>query len=536
MLDALSDDQPLVRLAGRTWLADSINKVERILDPLLLVLLDPTTARSNNVYQTTYDARRILYILRILRDIIECDFRLFMQHVTEKPISKDIQTLNQKQVVSMLGETSSDSDFLNIPIESYIDLLVVTALRFIQGRVMSGSSSEFASLNSVVQTTSAEFLQYFMLKITIPSKAVSLAALIQEPILQNLAQSVSTSNLVLQVQLLGLLRSIVQLYARNGNGIVITGAPEASPGQNLSQNGTIVPSPSSPLISSVNPVDTISASPMFLQTIVVGLLQQSSKNIRVYWLEFLTTCLPYFMSHLQAMITPIVNCICDILTSFENAHNSISSKDVILLLKSLSMVFRLCAPNSAVFEKLDEQSNASKSGVPGRFLVDFVKERVFFSTESGPAEQNPQILARQELFKVLPNVLLALVKVWGQPRASGASVVTSKNPFTLPTSNDELHNKYTIQDQILKIIDPFMRNYPTQLLSGILHLWSQSSADPREKSRQRKAVLIEMLNTSNSTTHETMLHAAAEIVTALNLSKAKAALAPPQKEVDPDPL
>jgi len=45
MLDALNDDQPLVRLAGRTWLADSINKLERILDPLLLVLLDPTTAR-----------------------------------------------------------------------------------------------------------------------------------------------------------------------------------------------------------------------------------------------------------------------------------------------------------------------------------------------------------------------------------------------------------------------------------------------------------------------------------------------------------
>jgi len=29
MLDALDDDQPMVRMAGRTWLADSIHKPER---------------------------------------------------------------------------------------------------------------------------------------------------------------------------------------------------------------------------------------------------------------------------------------------------------------------------------------------------------------------------------------------------------------------------------------------------------------------------------------------------------------------------
>jgi hypothetical protein len=29
MLDSLNDDQPMVKLAGRTWLADSISKVER---------------------------------------------------------------------------------------------------------------------------------------------------------------------------------------------------------------------------------------------------------------------------------------------------------------------------------------------------------------------------------------------------------------------------------------------------------------------------------------------------------------------------
>ena len=32
-----------------------------------------------------YDARRVVYVFRVLKAIIECDFQLFMKHVTEKP-------------------------------------------------------------------------------------------------------------------------------------------------------------------------------------------------------------------------------------------------------------------------------------------------------------------------------------------------------------------------------------------------------------------------------------------------------------------
>eukprot|EP01102_Stenamoeba_stenopodia_P018896 TRINITY_DN7009_c0_g6_i1.p1 TRINITY_DN7009_c0_g6~~TRINITY_DN7009_c0_g6_i1.p1 ORF type:complete len:1930 (-),score=350.59 TRINITY_DN7009_c0_g6_i1:266-5218(-) len=503
MLDALNDDQPLVRLAGRTWLADSINKLERILDPLLLVLLDPTTARADSVYQTTYDARRVLYIFSILRNIIECDFRMFMQYVAEKPISKDILALNSKQVISETGEALTDSEFLFIPVENYIDLLIVTSLRFTQGRVLANVSNEFHSLNSVVQTTSAEFLQYFISKIVHIPKAISLATMILDPILQNLAQSVSTANLVLQVQLLALLRTMVYIYAR------------------------------SPHDSAVNPIDSLCTRPMFLQTVTIGLLQPSSKNIRVYWLEFLTSCMPYFVNHLAILVVPIVEVICELLRSFENAHDSISSRDVLLLLKTLVMIFQLCAQNVALIEKsLDEQQHTHR--VPGRFLVDFVKERVFAS-DSGPTEFNPQILARQELFKYLHIVLAALVKVWGQPRtATAINSVVNKAVYSPPTT-DELHNKYVIQDVILKIIDPLMFYYPNQLVSAILQLWSQCRTEPREIARQKKAVLIEMLNTSSSTTNEAVLHAAAGLLASVS-AKAKANQLQPPKEPEESPF
>ena len=54
MLDTLSDPQPMIRLAGRTWLADSIHRTDRILDPLFKILLTPETARCNKEYRCEY--------------------------------------------------------------------------------------------------------------------------------------------------------------------------------------------------------------------------------------------------------------------------------------------------------------------------------------------------------------------------------------------------------------------------------------------------------------------------------------------------
>jgi hypothetical protein len=44
--------------------------LHRILDPLLAILLDKSTARVNGTYQTMYDARRVVYVFRVLKVII----------------------------------------------------------------------------------------------------------------------------------------------------------------------------------------------------------------------------------------------------------------------------------------------------------------------------------------------------------------------------------------------------------------------------------------------------------------------------------
>jgi hypothetical protein len=96
---------------------------------------------------------------------------------------------------------------------------------------------------------------------------------------------------------------------------------------------------------------------MFLQTLVVGLLQPNTNNlnIRFYWLEFIISCVPYlFGNSFPQILTTIVKCICNITqaatsnatsssspvsaSSFylsRNIYNSLAAKDLLILLKAL---------------------------------------------------------------------------------------------------------------------------------------------------------------------------------------------------------
>jgi hypothetical protein len=367
MLDSLSDQQPVVRLSGRTWLAASITKVERILDPLLLVLLDPSTSRTWFVYRTTYDARRVLYILRILKAIIESDYR-FIQHATTKTVSKDILALNEQQLVleeeGINDDEGKRENSLQIVVRNYVGLLALTAMRFILGQAGPDADAEFIACNKVVQATSAEFLQYMLVRMTDRHRrrAGYLARRIQLHVLQALAKSVTSCDLVLQAELLRLLRTVVMLQSwaqPRSKAQASASASSSSTTSNAGKPQSVASSSNAtPLHSSsaapdddlLNDDDEVSAasppricsSPMFLQTLVSGILQPPSTNVRYYWLEFITASMPYVQEDLSVLVGPLCSCLSDIMLTFDNAHDSTAINDAILVLKSLHVVFSYC--------------------------------------------------------------------------------------------------------------------------------------------------------------------------------------------------
>ena len=577
MLDSLNDEQPIIKLACRTWLADSITKVERILDPLLLVLLDPKTSRTTNgVYATEYDCRRVLYALKVLQSIIECDFKLWMQNAMNRIVSRDMLMLHRQQVIqdpvpSMpygasdpndpstrdengrivsttpmnFSPSSPSSDasspassygsdaFSHIPVETYLDLLVVQSLRFIIGVPSRSSNAEFITKNSVVQTTAVGFLQFMVVKMQASTKAAELALILHQPILEALAQAVSDAHLILQVNLLGLIRSLILIDTSAG----------ASHGQksNAPASGTTPQQPTARVI------DAIGQSQLFLQTINIGILQTNADfNIRFYWLDFITSSLPHLSKYSHMLLPPIIQCLCDIISTHKNAYDSIESKDSLMILRSMKMILQhavhnspqepivLQTPstgndaNSATTTTVSASSNASNnaqsgSGFSSFFKTLFVSEAQGASGSSGSNNNGKAPTALSAIESVLErlNVILkGLFKVWGSGNAQFRSMFSEFGPtlcsetpehsFASPLdslsslgyglkretvvnltknlhsadkdmwTSDEVHNRYLVQDQILAILELLYHASPSKFLDCILRDWVYISRHPEQ--------------------------------------------------------
>jgi hypothetical protein len=176
------------------------------------------------------------------------------------------------------------------------------------------------------------------MKIASSQKASDLAVILHEPILQALAQSVSDTHLILQVNLLGLIRCIV----------LIDNAADSKANQPRSIRSSATATSTAPQVSNVagpggkplpRVIDAIGNSQLFLQTIGIGLLQVNTDfNIRFYWLDFITSCLPYLSSYAHNIIPPILQCLCDILSTHKNAHDSIESKDTLMILRAMKII------------------------------------------------------------------------------------------------------------------------------------------------------------------------------------------------------
>jgi hypothetical protein len=88
---------------------------------------------------------------------------------------------------------------------------------------------------------------------------------------------------------------------------------------------------------------SIKNDPMLGQTLSSGLIQSSTKNIRFYWLEFITSCLPYLKANLAQLVTNVCACACNIIAdASDNIFDSFSAKEILNLLKSLTVLVNFC--------------------------------------------------------------------------------------------------------------------------------------------------------------------------------------------------
>jgi hypothetical protein len=195
------------------------------------------------------------------------------------------------------------------------------------------------------------------MKITASQKASDLALILHEPILEALAQSVSDTHLILQVNLLGLIRSIVLIDNANDSKAKQPGATQIT-------SGSAAASASGAVKRKARVIDAIGQSQLFLQTVSIGLLQVNTDfNIRFYWLDFITSCLPYLNLYAHLIIPPILQCLCDIISTHKNTYDSIESKDTLMILRAMKVILHhaISLPTQEISAMMDISTLPSSS-------------------------------------------------------------------------------------------------------------------------------------------------------------------------------
>ena len=207
MLDFLDHDHPLLRHLSKSWLSQSVGQFNKILDPLIKVLLDKETTwyvspQKQLYFAKEYDNRRVIEAFRKLKNIIINMTDLAINYFVNTPISPFLLEMDEigKELEGM-GKS--------IHLEHYLEMMVTISLRFIQGKFIESVSQSFYRENFSVNAASCEFLEFLLSFIEPKSKVMSIAESIAEPVLLIMHECIMTNDVVMQVQLLNVLKVLL---------------------------------------------------------------------------------------------------------------------------------------------------------------------------------------------------------------------------------------------------------------------------------------------------------------------------------------
>jgi hypothetical protein len=89
---------------------------------------------------------------------------------------------------------------------------------------------------------------------------------------------------------------------------------------------------------------------------------------------------------------------------------------------------------------------------------------------------------KESLLRELPLVFQSIIKLWELPQASSdnTSATLSRSSSTSAIvekwgGEGEVHNKYSLQDQILHILEPLLQHHPVNFMDSLLSFWIDST-------------------------------------------------------------
>lgn len=220
IIDYLSVDHPLLRHSSKSWLVESNQHLDRILDPTINRLFDSKMDEAWDkgsgrlIHNREYETRYVIDAFKKLRNILTTNRADLMAFMMNTVISSDLQELYDREKAKQLCTFSSQK-------LSYLQLLIFLCIKYIRGQVAESITGTFATENAAVNASGCEFLELIITSVEPPEKAPEVAAIIVEPLLIGLYNALLSKDNVMQVEILKLIRliqkctAITACYANN---------------------------------------------------------------------------------------------------------------------------------------------------------------------------------------------------------------------------------------------------------------------------------------------------------------------------------
>ncbi|KAJ6523556.1 Dopey, N-terminal-domain-containing protein [Mycena capillaripes] len=489
VLDTLKNEDPCLRRIGETWMRCSLKSYLRVLDPILFDLLDPSIRRiptttkvkgkelQGFLYERPFDQRYTNHLLEMLLSII----RFGGQGFAKTARSTSIKRSHHAGLIQRI-ETVGIPD----PEPSYLEILVEILLRFLQSEPKPASDSVMQPNNIVIQSTSIDLLQAIVARGEVDPVTVEV---IEALVVGKLYFCIHRARLDLQNKLLHLLHSLIS--ASTASNDPASGKQRQGDG---SVDGTTGPDSSQEVGSRAYPVN-----PLLIQTLVEGIATPTNRPILQHWLDFVLMAVPQFQPTLQAVVTPLNECLCrQLLASLGDVLNvtfkdglftddltsSATDAELIMLLGGLERLVLLSLAYPAESASSEDEQPAPDKATENSGLLGYVS--TVFSSESVQNLGEEQLTARSPGYRSLHEAVRVLYLVWSTLAWSDRELWSSKD--------DSLSLIYTrTRLRCRRVLEHLFRVQSAEVFESVIDCWNRElpeSQIPYEQAFELVDVLI----------------------------------------------
>ncbi|KAG6817586.1 hypothetical protein H0H87_006963 [Tephrocybe sp. NHM501043] len=466
VLDTLKSEDPSRRRIGETWMRCSLKSYLRVLDPILYELLDPSVRRIPSAvkvhgrelqvffYERPFDQRYTNHLLDLLLSIIRFGGQGFAKTARSTPIRRSHHTGLVQRV---------ESGAIPDPDASYLDALVEIVIRFIQSEPNQPWAPTMLPNNATIQSTAVDLLQAIVARGDIDGVADGIEAVI----VGKLYFCVHSERLDLQNKLLHLLHSLISASTSHEAGRQMMQRQDGSgPSSTIDHDNDQEPR-------------RYSVNSLLIQALVDGIAVRTNRPVLQHWLDFILMAVPQFQPALQAVVTPLNDCLCrQLIVSLTDIHaassqgheftqdlaSSATDAEMIMLLNGLErMILLSLAYTSELSETEDDYAPQDKAGTENSGLLGYVSN--VFGSES--VQQSDEVLtARSPAYRALDEGIRVLYSIW--------RTLLWTDPATWSSRDESLSLVYNrTRIRCRRVLEHLFRTQAVEVFESVVDCWSR---------------------------------------------------------------